>query len=148
VAWDGSRIITATNTAWGKWPPSAPHWYGVEQLGRLIGANIAHAEDNDTPCPTVLAFIREFRGLSSTKRAKSICDSVGAERRAAVTLIPLVDMMAMSYLSASFTSSNKGMKPSFSMNRTAPNLPLGPYVLTLASENPGCMIMGLPCPLK
>jgi hypothetical protein len=60
---------------------SGCHRTDAERLGRLIGANIAHAEDNGSQCPTVLAFIREFRGLSSTARAKAICDSVGAARQ-------------------------------------------------------------------
>jgi hypothetical protein len=83
-----SLNITATDSTWKKWRPSdptSPHWYGLDQLARLIAANIAYAEDTETPCPTVLAFIREFRGLSSTGRAKAICDGVGAERQSLAT---------------------------------------------------------------
>ena len=46
--------------------------------------------------------------------------------RAAVTVMPFVDMIARSKRSASLTASNSGMKPSFSMNRMAPKRCLGP----------------------
>ena len=73
-----------TDTAWRKWLPSYPsvaHWYDVEQLGRLIGAKIAHAEDNGAPCQTVRGFITEFSGLSGTAKASAICNAINATRQ-------------------------------------------------------------------
>jgi hypothetical protein len=97
--------IEATDTSWRKWLPSnptSPHWYDGQRLGRLIGANIAHAEDNGSQCPTVLAFIREFRGLSSTARAKAICDSVGAARQSLSDFAAGADLESFDYRRAEF----------------------------------------------
>jgi DNA topoisomerase VI subunit B len=70
----------ATDPNWSKWRPdmpTSPHWYNPERLFRLMAAEIAYAEDHGRPCPTVRDFVREFRGLSSTVKAKTICDSLG-----------------------------------------------------------------------
>ena len=42
--------------------------------------NIAHAQDNAIPCRTVWDFVREFRGISATVKAKAICKAVRASR--------------------------------------------------------------------
>jgi hypothetical protein len=73
----------ATDPAWRKWRPSdptSPHWYDEARLGRLIANNIAHAEDRGAPCRTVADFVREFRGLSGTAKARQITDAVSASR--------------------------------------------------------------------
>ena len=75
--------IPATDTSWRKWRPSdptSPHWYDDARLGRLIAANIAHAEDRGVACRTVADFVREFRGLSATAKAKQITEAVDASR--------------------------------------------------------------------
>jgi DNA topoisomerase VI subunit B len=75
--------IAATNAGWRKWSPAdptSPHWYNEFRLARLMGAHIAHAEDNGAACPTVREFVSEFHGLSSTGKGKQICDAVGAAR--------------------------------------------------------------------
>jgi DNA topoisomerase 6 subunit A-like protein/histidine kinase/DNA gyrase B/HSP90-like ATPase len=83
VDWvDETAVVCAeaTDPNWSKWRPdmpTSPHWYNPERLFRLIAAEIAHAEDHGRPCPTVRDFVREFRGLSSTVKAKTICDSLG-----------------------------------------------------------------------
>jgi hypothetical protein len=56
----------AANPTWEKWGPSdptSPHWYDVPRLARLIGANIARAQDHHEPVKTVRNFVAEFRGL-------------------------------------------------------------------------------------
>ena len=89
VSWQrgGDPVTIAykpTDTAWRKWLPSDPslaHWYDVERLGRLIGAKIAHAEDNGVAYQTVRELITEFRGLSGTAKASAICGEIGATRQ-------------------------------------------------------------------
>jgi hypothetical protein len=49
-------------------------------------------------------------------------------RRAAVVLMPLVDMTEMSYLAARFAAAKSGPKPSFSMNKTVSKRFSGPVV--------------------
>ena len=63
----------ATDPGWTKWRPSQPtsaHWYNAERLSRLMAAEIAHAEDHRTACPSVRDFIGQFRGLSGTAKAE------------------------------------------------------------------------------
>ena len=48
------------------------------RLFRLIAATVAHAEDHRQPCPSLRDFVRDFRGLSSTVKAKEIAEMVGA----------------------------------------------------------------------
>jgi DNA topoisomerase VI subunit B len=90
VGWDRADspvaewTAEATDPAWRKWRPSdptSPHWYDEARLGRLIANNIAHAEDRGAPCRTVADFVREFRGLSATAKAKQITDAAGASRQ-------------------------------------------------------------------
>jgi DNA topoisomerase VI subunit B len=75
----------ATDPNWSKWRPSmptSPHGYDADRFSRLMEAEIAHAEDKGTPCPTVREFISSFRGLSATAKAKAICEAIGASRLA------------------------------------------------------------------
>jgi hypothetical protein len=72
-----------TDPNWTKWLPSqptSPHWYDEARFKQLIGAEIAHAEDHDRPCPTVREFLTQFRGLSGTQKGKAICASLNLER--------------------------------------------------------------------
>jgi DNA topoisomerase VI subunit B len=89
VVWDRAECnpvqwtIPATDQTWRKWRPSdptSPHWYDKPRLARLIANNIAYAQDHGTPCRTVWDFVREFRGLSATVKAKAICEVAGASR--------------------------------------------------------------------
>jgi hypothetical protein len=69
--------------AWRKWRPSdltSPHWYDLARFARLISNNIAYAQDHGIPCRAVADFVREFRGLSGTAKAKAICEAAGASR--------------------------------------------------------------------
>jgi hypothetical protein len=90
VTWDrgdqqqSARLsIAATDTAWCKWRPSDPtsaHWYDEARLSRLMANVIAYHEDHSEPCPTVWAFVRQFRGLSATAKARHISEVAGASR--------------------------------------------------------------------
>ena len=89
VKWDrngGDPIqwtVPATESTWRKWRPSdptSPHWYDEVRLARLIACNIAYAQDHGKPCRTVADFVRDFRGLSGTAKARDICEAAGAAR--------------------------------------------------------------------
>jgi Histidine kinase-, DNA gyrase B-, and HSP90-like ATPase len=86
LTWNGERVLTAESTSprWTRWGPRAPtsaHWYNAETLQRLIGAEVAFAEDHGLPQRPVRDFIADFRGLSATAKTKAICDSLSLSRR-------------------------------------------------------------------
>ncbi|MCP4510113.1 MAG: hypothetical protein GY826_27390, partial [Fuerstiella sp.] len=61
-------------SAWKKWKPSdptCPHWYGLDHLKRLIAAYIAQERRTGTS-RTVAEFVREFKGLTGTAKAKAV----------------------------------------------------------------------------
>lgn len=73
----------AFNAIWTKCRPGDPtssHWYDVTRLSRLIGAEIAFAQDRGFAPPTLRGFVSQFRGLSSTGTCKKIADALGATR--------------------------------------------------------------------
>jgi DNA topoisomerase VI subunit B len=75
---------SVTNPTWTKWKPNSstsPHWYNSERLRLLMAAEIAHAEDNRKPSPSVREFVQQFRGLSSTVKASVICAQLGVGER-------------------------------------------------------------------
>ena len=90
----------ATLPDWTRWRPSAPtsaHWYNAETLQRLIGAEVAFAEDHGLPQRPVRDFIADFRGLSATAKTKAICDSLSLSRRSLADVVldpPLVASVA------------------------------------------------------
>lgn len=71
--------MTATDPGWKKWKPSdptCPHWYELHHLRRLIAAYISE-ERKTGKTRTVGEFIREFKGLTGTQKAKAVlanCD--------------------------------------------------------------------------
>ena len=81
LTWNGDSVfaLDATLPDWTRWRPSAPtsaHWYNAETLQRLIGAEVAFAEDHGLPQRPVRDFIADFRGLSATAKTKAICDGL------------------------------------------------------------------------
>ena len=75
---------------WTRWRPSAPtsaHWYNAETLQRLIGAEVAFAEDHGLSQRPVRDFIADFRGLSATAKTKAICDSLSLSRRSLADVV-------------------------------------------------------------
>src|SRR5207249_3339897 len=52
------------------------HWYGVEQLERLIAAYVAAGKDL-----TVREFLLLFRGLSGTAKQKQVLEETGLGRQ-------------------------------------------------------------------
>ena len=86
LTWRGDIVFEANSTLpdWTRWRPSAPpsaHWNNAETLQRLIGAEVAFAEDHGLSQRPVREFIADFRGLSGTAKTKAICDSLGLSRR-------------------------------------------------------------------
>jgi hypothetical protein len=63
----------------GKWTkfrptdPTSPWWYTPEELTRLVFCHIAQARQGGRELP-LREFVRQFRGLSGTARAKAVCD--------------------------------------------------------------------------
>jgi DNA topoisomerase VI subunit B len=90
VDWFGERVVgvTASDPSWHKWKPSdptCPHWYTEERLERLIGAYLAHDQENGQE-RTVRGFIAEFAGLTATAKQKAVLDTVGLPRTKLSTL--------------------------------------------------------------
>ena len=84
--WNGDEVFSADATLpdWTRWRPSAltsAHWYNAESLQRLIGAEVAFAEDHGLSQRPVRDFIADFRGLSATAKTKAICDRLNLSRR-------------------------------------------------------------------
>jgi hypothetical protein len=56
--------------------PTSPHWYSSDSLNVLVSSHIAHARNGcgrDLPLGT---FVRQFAGLTSTKKAKAVCSAL------------------------------------------------------------------------
>jgi len=74
--------IDRTEPEWKKWSPDQPtsaHWYNAETLRDLIAAYIARERDGG-PEKTVREFVAEFRGLSSTKKQKTVTEGWSGRR--------------------------------------------------------------------
>jgi hypothetical protein len=68
---------------WRKFSPRdlpSPWWYDEAALGKLIFAYIANGRAGGKDLP-LRAFVRQFRGLSRTDAAKTVCDQFPATRR-------------------------------------------------------------------
>ena len=83
VDWFGDVTrFEATNASWSKWKPNkptSPHWYEHRHLERLIAAYISHDRDHDTD-RTVADFVKEFDGLTGSKKRKVVLDEAGLSR--------------------------------------------------------------------
>jgi DNA topoisomerase VI subunit B len=82
--WDADTLVKAAPTAadWKRWRPGdpmSPHWYDVPLLKRLIGREIAHAEDKGLRPPTVREFVAQFHSLSSTAKGREVLTALSAQ---------------------------------------------------------------------
>jgi hypothetical protein len=114
VTWDGERVFAAERTSldWARWRPSAPtsaHWYNAETLQRLIGAEVAYAEDHGLSQRPVRDFIADFRGLSSTAKTKTICDGLSLSRRSLAEVV--TDPALVAALLAAMKAGARPVKP-------------------------------------
>jgi hypothetical protein len=57
--------------------PTSAHWYDEEAFKRLIYSHIGHARSEANGGADLLLrdFVRQFKGLSATKKAKVVCDA-------------------------------------------------------------------------
>jgi hypothetical protein len=66
-----------TDPEWKRFLPTAPtspHWYTEEEFARLV---LLSAHKTDMP---VRAFVRQFKGLSGSAKAKAVCTAINADR--------------------------------------------------------------------
>jgi hypothetical protein len=56
--------------------PTSPHWYSPSALKRLAFAHIGAARGGGKDLP-LGEFVRQFRGLTSTRKAKVVCSALG-----------------------------------------------------------------------
>jgi DNA topoisomerase VI subunit B len=72
---EGGRIYKSTHAGpFKKYVPSeptSPHWYSPESLKVLVFSHIAHARNGGRDLP-LGEFVRQFAGLTSTKKAKAV----------------------------------------------------------------------------
>jgi Histidine kinase-, DNA gyrase B-, and HSP90-like ATPase len=54
--------------------PTSPHWYDVESFGRLVYSHMGHHRHEGGDDLRLRDFVRQFKGLSATKKAKAVCD--------------------------------------------------------------------------
>jgi hypothetical protein len=114
LTWNGERLFEAEPTLpdWTRWRPSAPtsaHWYNPETLQRLVGAEVAFAEDHGLPQRPVRDFISDFRGLSSTGKTKAICDGLGLSRRSLADVV--IDPALVTRLLEAMKAGARPVKP-------------------------------------
>lgn len=116
VEWIANRKTTdkinikASNPGWQKWLPSNPtdpNWYGVDELERLIAANICHKDR------LVREFVCEFRGLSGTAKQKKVLEAVGLSRTLLSELVvnAAIDTTVVAKLLTAMKSESTPVKP-------------------------------------
>lgn len=69
--------------SWRKWLPTdltSVHWYALDSIKRLIFSHIAAGQNGGRDL-TLREFVRQFRGLSGTGKAKLVCDQFPAISR-------------------------------------------------------------------
>jgi len=81
--WFGERTrFQATDPGWRKWrpnQPTSPHWYLLREFERLIAAYITVDRDAGTD-RTVAEFLREFDGLTGSKKRTIVLEQAGMKR--------------------------------------------------------------------
>jgi DNA topoisomerase VI subunit B len=114
LRWNDEEVFSAqpTSPSWTRWRPSAPtsaHWYNAETLQRLIGAEVAFAEDHGLPQRPVRDFIADFRGLSGTAKTKAICEALNLSRRSLADVA--LDPPLVARLLAAMKDGSRAVKP-------------------------------------
>jgi len=54
--------------------PTSPHWYDDEAFKRLVYSHIGHHRHEGGDNLPLRAFVRQFKGLTATSKAKAVCD--------------------------------------------------------------------------
>jgi hypothetical protein len=76
---DSYRATARLGDDWRKWlpgDPTSPWWYLGDELRRLVFQHIAETRERGARDPLLRDFIRSFRGLTATAKAKAICDEL------------------------------------------------------------------------
>jgi len=76
-----SRELEAKDPDWKRWhphEPTAPHWYEADHLRNLMALKIGN-EQHTGDAQTVGQFIREFRGLTGTAKARDVAAASGLQ---------------------------------------------------------------------
>ena len=111
VDWENEHLEwQASQPAWRKWVPSNPtdpHWYGPDELERLIAANICH---RDRP---LREFVAEFRGLTGSVKQKRVLESAGLNRSMLSEMVAggAIDKAKVTRLLAAMKSSTTPANP-------------------------------------
>jgi hypothetical protein len=74
---DDSYLPTRGPSKRFKYVPSDPtsaHWYDVEAFKRLVYSHIGHHRHEGGDDLRLREFVRQFKGLSATKKAKAVCE--------------------------------------------------------------------------
>ncbi len=108
--------VKATAPDWKKWKPSdptSPHWYGSEDFERLLAAYIGYDQDRDAD-RYVRDLIKEFRGLSGSRKQKTVLDFTGMGRTRLSSLAndDGIDHMAAAKLLKAMKENSKEVIPS------------------------------------
>ena len=54
--------------------PTSPHWYDDEAFRRLVYSHIGHHRHEGGDDLPLRAFVRQYKGLTATSKAKAVCD--------------------------------------------------------------------------
>jgi DNA topoisomerase VI subunit B len=54
--------------------PTSPHWYDEAAFSKLVHSHVGHHLHDSGEDISLRTFVRQFKGLSSTKKAKAICE--------------------------------------------------------------------------
>jgi DNA topoisomerase VI subunit B len=73
-----SEATSFSGSGWRKFLPqdlTSPHWYDVGAIKRLVFSHVADARRGGRDVP-LGEFVRQFRGLSSSAKAKTVCSTL------------------------------------------------------------------------
>ncbi len=117
VDWFGQVTeVQATTPGWRKWKPrdpTSPHWYGSKDFERLLAAYIGYDQDLGAD-RFVRDVVKEFRGLSGSKKQKAVLDltGMGWTKLSSLADDDDVDHVAAARLLKAMKDNSKEVKPS------------------------------------
>lgn len=79
VSEEAEFLPTVDLKAWRKFlptDPTSPHWYTEQDLARLVFVYLNAVREGRAKDLTVREFVRQFRGLTGSARAKAVCERV------------------------------------------------------------------------
>ena len=109
---DEETVWNAKAPDWKRWSPNeptAPHWYQSDHLRNLIALKIGNEQHNGD-ARTINQFIREFRGLTSTGKARDVAAKAGLQNASLQDLVENGDV-DMSRVQALLTAMQAAARP-------------------------------------